>query len=361
LSDHLTTRALNRATLARQHLLGRSSIPVPDMIDHLVGMQAQNPLDPYYGLWARIDGFEPGELSTMIEHRSAVRTAFLRATIHLVTSRDLLVLDKTIRPVSTRVFNSTSFARDVAGMEMDELIAAGRKILDEKPRSRADLSKLLADIWPDRDPQSMAMAVTYNLALVQVPPRGLWEGKGVAKWATVQTWLGAEIDGKPAPDLLALRYLAALGPATTADMRTWSGVTGLGGIFDRLGAQLRTFRDDEGRVLFDLPDAPRPGPDIPAPPRFLPEYDNVLLGHADRSRVIGPDARPPGWAGNLLHDGFLVASWKLDRAKAGARIEIRPFRAMGKRAAAEVGDEAARLLEQIAPGQENQVGFGSPS
>jgi hypothetical protein len=290
-----------------------------------------------------------------------VRTAYLRATIHLVTAEDLLVLDPTIRPVSKRVFTSTSFARDVAGMDYDELVATGRALLDEEPRSRAELSKLLEPVFPGRDPQSMAQAVTYNLPLVQVPPRGLWEGKGIAKWATVETWLGAEIDGRPDPDRLALRYLAAFGPATVSDMRTWSGVTGLAAVFERLRPRLRTFRDEEGRELFDLPDAPRPDPDAPAPPRFLPEYDNVLLGHADRTRVIGPEARPPGWAGNLLNDGFLVGSWKLAREKSGAGIGIRPFRGMGKRAMAEVGDEAARLLEAVAPGLSNRVVFESPS
>ena len=339
MTDILSNRALNRATLARQHLLERSTTPIPDMIEHLVGMQAQNPLDPYFGLWARIADFDPFDLSAMIEERQAVRTAFLRATIHLVTSRDLLTVDPTVRPVAVRVFASTSFARDIKGIDFEALLQTGRSLLEEKPRSRADLANLLAAIWPDRDAQSLAQAVTYNLPLVQVPPRGLWGKKGNATWATVESWLGTQIDAKPAPKRLALRYLAAFGPATVADMRTWSGVTGLAAVVERIRPDLRALRDDQGRDLLDLPDAPRPDPDTPAPPRFLPEYDNVLLGHSDRSRVIGPDARPPGWAGNVLYDGFLVGSWKVARSKAGARISVSPFQALSKEAVAGLNDE----------------------
>lgn len=359
--DLVTTRALNRATLARQHLLERSSIPVPEMIDHLVGMQAQNPLDPYFGLWARIADFDPLDLSGMIEERKAVRTAFLRATIHLVTSRDLLTIDPTVRPVAARVFASTSFARDVEGMDFVELLHTGRSLLEEKPRSRAELAKLLAAIWPDRDPQSMAQAVTYNLPLVQVPPRGLWGKKGNATWATVESWLGTQIDAKSAPDRLALRYLAAFGPATVGDMRTWSGVTGLGAVMEQIRPDLRVLRDDQGRELLDLPDAPRPDPDTPAPPRFLPEYDNVLLGHSDRSRLIGPDAKPPGWAGNVLYDGFLVGSWKLASSRTGARISVSMFQSMSSQAMAVLTDEASRLVAAIAPGLGQEVEFTAPS
>ncbi len=360
-ADHLTNRALNRATLSRQHLLERSSLPALEMIDHLVGMQAQNPLDPYFGLWARLHQFDPADLSTAISQRQAVRTAHLRATIHLVTSKDMLALDPTIRPVSKRVFASTSFARAVAGIDLGELLATGRALLEEQPRSRADLARLLADRWPDHDPQSMAQAVTYNLPLVQVPPRGLWGQKGNAIWTTVESWLGRTIDSRQDPQVLVFRYLAAFGPATSSDMRTWSGVTGLGQVVDGLRDRLRAFTDENGRELLDLPDAPRPDPQTPAPPRLLPEYDNVLLGHADRARVIPADARPPGWEGNLLHDGFLVGSWKMARNKGEARIVVSPFRAMAKRAASGVAEEAARLLTAIDPGLRHELEFRRPS
>ncbi len=361
MTDPLTIRALNRATLSRQHLLERSSLPIPDMVDHLVGMQAQNPLDPYFGLWARLADFDPLALAAMIERRQVVRTAFLRATIHLVTSKDLMAIDPTVRPVAVRVFASTSFARDIEGMDFDDLLDAGRSLLEEEPRSRAELARLLAATWPDRDPQSMAQAVTYNLPLVQVPPRGVWGEKGNAIWATVESWLGTRIDAKPEPERLAVRYLAAFGPATVGDMRTWSGVTGLGAVMERIRPDLRVLRDDQGRELLDLPDAPRPDPDTPAPPRFLPEYDNVLLGHSDRTRVIGPDARAPGWAGNVLYDGFLIGSWKLASSKSGARISVSPFQAMSRQAKAALTEEALLLVAAIAPELDQDVEFTAPS
>jgi hypothetical protein len=332
---------------------------VPDTIEHLVGMQAQNPLDPYYGLWARLEPFEPAGLSALIEERKVVRTAFLRATIHLVTAADCIGLDATIRPVSTRTFGSTSFSRDTNGMDVDLLLAQGRQMLEEKPIGRAQLGRLLAERWPDRDPQSMAYAVSYLLPLVQIPPRGLWNQKGAAIWTTVEHWLGSKPSLKPAVKSLVLRYLAAFGPASVSDIRVWSGITGLAAVVEKLRPGLRVFVDEKGRELFDLPEAPRPDPDTPAPTRFLPEYDNVLLGHADRSRMIGPGANPPGWAGNMLHDGFLLGSWKISRSKNEAIITVTPFAKLSKQAIDEVTREASLLLDRAAPGSGHEVEFSS--
>ncbi|HEY6629792.1 MAG TPA: crosslink repair DNA glycosylase YcaQ family protein, partial [Acidimicrobiia bacterium] len=141
MTEVLSTRALNRATLQRQFLLERVQRGVPETIEHLVGMQAQNPLDPYYGLWARLEPFQPETLSALIENRSAVRTALLRATIHLVTANDCLGLDATVRPVSRRTFRSTSFSRDTAGMDIEQLLALGRQLLEAEPMGRAQLGK----------------------------------------------------------------------------------------------------------------------------------------------------------------------------------------------------------------------------
>jgi hypothetical protein len=359
-TDRLSTRALNRATLQRQYLLARVPREASETIEHLVGLQAQNPLDPYYALWARLETFQPETLSTLIVERKAVRTAFLRATIHLVTSPDCLGLDATVRPVSARTFGSTSFARDTAGLDIEQLLDFGRQLLEASPMSRSQLGKLLAERWPERDPASMAYAVSYLVPLVQVPPRGLWGHKGQATWTTVEHWLGAKPSGKPAVDSLVLRYLAAFGPASVSDMRVWSGVTGLAPEVEKLRPQLRIFTDESGRELLDIPDAPRPDPDTPAPPRFLPEYDNVLLGHADRSRVIGPGAIPPGWAGNLLHDGFLKGSWKISTARETTRIIVSPFARFSKKVMSEVAREASSLLDRAAPGSRHEVEFDDP-
>ncbi len=358
--DRLSTRALNRATLQRQFLLARVEKDVSETIEHLVGMQAQNPLDPYYALWARLEPFDPNSLSNLIEERKAVRTAFLRATIHLVTAADCLDLDATVRPVSARTFGSTAFARDTAGMDRDQLLTMGRQLIEATPMGRAQLGKLLAERWPDRDPASMAYAVSYLLPLVQVPPRGLWNGRGAATWTTVEHWLGSKPGRKPDVASLVLRYLAAFGPASVSDIRVWSGVTGLAPVVEKLRPRLRRFTDESGRELFDLPDAPRPDPDTPAPARFLPEYDNVLLGHADRSRVIEPGAVPPGWAGNLLHDGFLRGSWKIATTKQAASITITPFSRLSNKAADEIQLEAAQLLRAAAPGLPHEIQLAIP-
>jgi hypothetical protein len=157
-----------------------------------------------------------------------------------------------------------------------------------------------------------------------------------------------------------LRYLGAFGPASVSDIRVWSGVTGLAAVVEKLRPRLRAFTDENGRELFDLPYAPRPDPDTPAPIRFLPEYDNVLLGHADRSRVIEPEAKPPGWAGNLLHDGYLRGSWKIATIKQTARITVTPFARFSKKTSDEVQEEAVRLLLLAAPGSFHEIELASP-
>jgi hypothetical protein len=236
-------------------------------------------------------------------------------------------------------------------MDTEALVAAGRELLDERPRTRAELGGILAERWPDRDAGSLSAAVSYLLPAVQVPPRGVWGETGQAAWATIERWLGAALPTQaPAADDTVLRYLAAYGPATVADIRTWSGLTRLGEAIERLRPRLRTFRDERGRELFDLPDAPRPDPDVPAPPRFLPEYDNVLLSHADRAR-INDDARPvPLFPGNgavrgtVLVDGFYRGTWKIVRHGDRATLHVEPFRRVDKREAGDLAAEGQRLL-----------------
>ncbi len=341
----LSQRALNRAALERQLLLRRHRRPALDAVEHLVGMQAQAPLAPYVGLWSRLDGFEPDELASALTERRVVRTSLMRATIHLVTARDALALVPLMRPVLERGWRGSPFARRLTGVDADELLATGRALLEERPRTRAELRPLLAARWPDRDGDSLAYTVSYLTPLVQVPPRGVWGAHGPAAWTTTESWLGRPLDPAPAPDATVLRYLAAFGPATVNDMQTWSGLTRLREVADRLRPRLRTFRDEAGRELFDLSDAARPDPDTPAPPRFLPEYDNLLLSYADRSRVI-PDNHsvplPPGnggTAGTVLIDGLFRATWQ--RGPTGLTVE--PFSPLSARERDDVAAEGARL------------------
>ncbi|HEV2784267.1 MAG TPA: winged helix DNA-binding domain-containing protein [Actinophytocola sp.] len=350
----LGARQLNRATLARQLLLERASQPVTQVIEHLVGMQAQAPNAAYVGLWSRLVDFEPAELARLLIERRVVRTTLMRATIHLVTARGCVSLRPVVQPALERAFAGSPFAGNVADVDLDELLATGRKLLAERPRTRAELSPLLHERWPDRDADSLVYAVTYRAPLVQVPPRGVWGSSGPAAWAPVETWLDAPVGTDPTPDDVVLRYLAAFGPASVMDVQAWSGLTRLRPVVERLRPRLRVFTDERGRELFDLPEAPRPDADTPAPPRFLPEYDNVLLSHADRSRVI-VDKRPvvlfPGNGaamGNLLVDGFYRATWKITRAGDTATLTVDPFVKLSTKDIAEVSAEGERLLAFVA-------------
>lgn len=363
----LDRRTLNRALLARQLLLRRESRPVPDIVEHLVGLQAQEPGDPYVALWSRLEPFDPEELGRLITERRALRAQLMRATIHLVTDRDALALSPVMRPVLRRTFSSQSpFGRNLAGVDLDAVVAAGRALIEERPRTRAELRALLAPGWPDRDAGSLAQAVTYLLPVTQVPPRGVWKRAGQAKWATIEAWLGRPLAADPSPEPVILRYLAAFGPATTSDIRTWCGLAGIKEVVERLRPGLRTYRDEEGRELLDLLDAPLPDPDTPAPVRFLPVYDNVLLSHADRSRIIRPedrrraiDAAYAGSFGTVLIDGFAGAAWRMARQAGRASLHIGLLDPLSEPDLDEVAEEGDRLLAFLEPDAEvRDVEFG---
>ena len=352
----LSTRALNRALLARQWLLQRRTSPIEAAIEHLVGLQAQSPQSPYYALEARLEGFRPQDMSLQLERREAVRGTLYRGTIHWVTVRDWLAIRPLIQPVLEHVFSAQrAFAAAVRGIDVDAVRAEGRALLAEQPRTGSELGRLLQPLWPDRDGRQLAFAVQYLEPVVQVPPRGLWGRTGQALLAPSSTWLGRDLDAAPSVDDLVLRYLAAFGPASPADVRTWSGLSGARDILERLRPGLMTFRDQRGGELFDLSDAPRPDPDTPAPPRFLPDYDNAFLAHADRTRIVSDEHRRH-WANGsgtgshvFLVDGFGAGLWRVRHDRAGATLLI------GAHAQLRSGDrdgleaEGARLLRFAAP------------
>ena len=315
----LDQRALNRATRARQHLLERTPLSPLDAVGSLVGLQAQVPRDPYVALWSRLDGFRAEELSLLLEERQAVRTVAMRGTIHLLTSDDALAIRPLVQPVlDAELARHPEHGPRLRDVDLGPALATARELLGERPLTTTELRAGLAERHPEVDAPAAAYACRCLLALVQVPPRGLWRRGGTVRLSTLEAWVGRALDGASSLDRLVVRYLSAFGPATVADVATWSRLTGLRPVLERLRPDLATFRDERGRELFDLPDAPRPDPETPAPPRFLPEYDNVLLSHADRSRFT-PAGVQSGFAGveglghgGVLHDGQFVGLWRVE-------------------------------------------------
>jgi DNA glycosylase AlkZ-like len=349
----LGLRALNRATLERQMLLRRRNLSALDAIEHLVGMQAQAPNPPYVGLWTRIDGFSPDELSRLIEDRRAVRIALMRNTVHLVSASDCLKLRPLVQPVIDRGLRANR-PEGIQGVDTGALAVAGRALLEERPLTAKKLGELLAGQWPGRDPASLARAIRHLLPLVQVPPRGLWGKSGQTTHTTAESWLGRTLDPAYSPDEMVLRYLGAFGPASVKDAQTWSGLTRLGQVFERLRPRLLPFRDEHGRELFDLPEAPRPGPDVPSPPRFLPAFDNLILSHADRTRVVADEHRRTLASRNgmvpatFLVDGFVRGTWKTERTRRKVTLEIEPFERLSKEDTDALAEEGERLVRFVA-------------
>ncbi|MFL5802566.1 MAG: winged helix DNA-binding domain-containing protein [Roseiflexaceae bacterium] len=360
--DLLSQRALNRALLARQHLLRRVEMPAADMIAHLVGIQAQAPYAPYIGLWTRLEGFQHAELAQLLTDRLAVRIALMRSTIHLVTARDCLALRPLIQPVLERGLNGT-FGKRLAGLDIQALAAAGRALVEQQPRTFADLGALLLERWPGRDPLALANAVRALVPLVQIPPRGIWGAGGLATHTSAEAWLGRPLDPAPTPDEMILRYLAAFGPASVRDIQLWSGLTRLREATERLRPRLRSFRDEHGHELFDLPDAPRPDPETPAPPRFLPEFDNLLLSHADRTRVVSDEHRKRTMTingvipGSVLLDGLFYGQWTIKRQRGAATLIIDLFEPLPQQGRNALAEEGARLLAFAADAESHDIQF----
>jgi hypothetical protein len=356
-ADVLSQRALNRATLERQLLLRRSELSVLDAVVHLVGLQAQVPLNPYTALWSRLAGFRPEALADLLLDRQVVRIAVMRATIHLVSADDCLLLRPLLQPVlDGELARHRDFAPALEGVDVDAVLAFARPLFADRPRTGPELRAALAERFPEHDASALAYACRNLLACVQVPPRGVWGQTAQVTSTTAEAWLGRPLVGDPSIDDVVVRYLAAFGPAAAADVSAWSRLTGMREVVERLRPRLRVFRDERGRELFDLPDAPRPDPDTPAPPRFLPEYDNLLLSHADRTRFVPGERRRRLSAvtgrihGAVLYDGFGRGLWRLDRdpGLGRATLVVNHGGRLAKRAGAALTAEGRRLLSLVA-------------
>jgi hypothetical protein len=353
-ADVLTQRDLNRATLARQFLLRRTDVPVAEVLTRVVGMQAQAPNPPYYGLWARLAGFHPDDLAKLVTAREVVRLSLMRSTIHLVTADDALYLRSVLQPTHERWF-MTAYAKRLEGLDVAAVVADAVQILEAQPLTFAALGKRLAERYPDRDEQMLPLLARSLAPLVQVPPRGLWGFSGQAAHTTARAWLGRDLSATAGAEEMVLRYLAGFGPASVADAQVWSGLTRLKEVFERLRPRLRTFRSEAGVELFDLPDSPRPGGGVDAPVRIVAEFENMLLSYADRSRVISEEHRkriftPNGLIpGTFLVNGLVAGVWKLTAKKKAALLEFTCFGKVSKRDTARLEAEGRRLLKFVAP------------
>jgi hypothetical protein len=347
-TDVLSARALNRAALERQLLLRRAKMSVLDAIEQVVALQAQLPNPPYIGLWTRLENFRHEQLTRLIEQRKVVRSTTLRATQHLMTSRDFLRLRPVLQPMIERACRA-NFGRQTAGIDSSELIGAGRRLVIRKARTVTELGTLLAARWPTHDARALAYTIQFLLPLVHVPPGGTWGKGGAVPAMLADSWLRHPLSLDRSPEELIVRYLAAFGPATVADVQQWSGLTGLRAGVERLRPQLRVFRDESGRELLDVPEAPLPDADTPAPVRFLPEYDNLIVAYADRTRVMSAESRrkisaPNGLLATVLLDGMVAGRWRIVRERDAAVIEVVPFAKLTKRDRLELANEGERLL-----------------
>ncbi len=349
---NLSNRELNRALLARQMLLHRVNLPVLEVVEKLSGMQAQSPQAPYYGLWSRIADFRQNALSDLLLNRQVVRMALMRSTLHLVSARDALRLRPLLQPVMERSLKG-AFGKKLIGIDQDALAEAGRALVEKKPMTFNELGMQLSEQWPGLDPEASAAVVRNKVPLIQTPPRGVWGESGQAVHTSIAAWLGEPISAPPGPEWLVRKYLAAFGPATVKDVQVWSGLTRMDAIIRALRPELIAFRNERGEELFDLADAMRPDAGTPCEPRFLGEFDNMLLSYADRSRILDERDRRRVFTPNgiiratFLIDGFVAGTWRLSSGRKGDVLHIEPFRELSSVALCALTEEGARLLRFV--------------
>jgi hypothetical protein len=353
-AEVLTVVELNRATLARQMLLAREKTPVLRAVERLAGLQAQLPRPPYVGLWARVAGFRPEQLTALARERKVVRATLMRGTLHLVSARDYLALRPALQPMLSAAMHAVLRERAQA-FDVAAVVETARAVLAERPQTFESLRDVLARAYPRADARALGYAVRTHLPLVQVPAELRWGWPAAAEFAPAESWMGRALPAAADPGALVLRYLGAFGPATVRDAAAWSGLNDLAPAFDALRKKLRVFHDERGRELFDLPRAPRPPATTPAPVRFLPDYDSLLLAYADRTRVIADEHRRRVATANLrilptfLREGRVAGTWSVARTRAAARLTVEPFAALARQEAAEVRAEGEALLRFCEP------------
>ncbi|MGH2615567.1 MAG: winged helix DNA-binding domain-containing protein [Thermomicrobiales bacterium] len=350
-SETLTRQQLNRALLARQMLLRREEIPVVAAVERLVGMQAQEPKPPFIGLWTRLASFQRRDVHQALHERALVRGTLMRGTLHLMTADDYIAHRMTLQPILTRAVSI--LGERAAGMDLEQVLPVARNLLAERARVFADLRAALVEEFPDVNERALGFASRMELPLLMIPTEDRWSFPADARFGLAEDWLETPLVADLGPEAFVRRYLAAFGPATAADVQQWSGLQGMKPILETMRPELAVFKDERGRELFDLPNAPQPAGETPAPPRFLPEFDN-LLSHADRSRVLPEEhrrhvlgAKNGRIPGTFLIDGFVAGTWRVDRKKGAATLTISPFAALGNDAAGALAEEGEGLLRFI--------------
>jgi hypothetical protein len=351
-TETLSLRALNRATLARQMLLARQAVPVVEAVERLGGLQAQEPKPPFAALWSRLEGFERGELATALHAHEVVRGTLMRGTLHLVSAGDFCAFRSALAPVLEQ--GHRMLGERAAGLDVDAVLPVARALLEDGPRTFTELRALLLERFPDVNERALGFTVRMLLPLVMVPTDDPWSFRSVSRFTLADGWLGKAFEVTGSSRALVRRHLAAFGPATTADVQAWSGLKGLGPVLDELRPELLVFRDERGRELFDLPGAPRPDEGVDAPARLLPEFDSLLLAHADRTRIVADEYRSKLVTKNLrvratyLVDGSIGGTWTIERARSAATLVLAPFAHAPKRAKALL-EEAEGMLRFLEP------------
>ena len=347
--DVLTRRQLNRATLARQMLLRRERGSVVEAVERLCGMQAQEPRPPFPGLWTRLHGFRREDLHRSLHDRTVVRGTLMRGTLHLMSAGDFIAHRMTLQPMLTR--SLALLGTRAEGLDADEVLPIARALLGESPRTFGELRAALVEAVPDINDRALGFTVRMSLPLVMIPTEDRWGFPADSRFGLAENWLGTPVSNEANAEALALRYLAAFGPATAGDVQQWSGLQGIKPVLESLRPRLARFHDERGRTLFDLPDAPRPAEDTPAPPRFLPEFDNLVLSHADRTRVLADEhrqfilgAKNGRIPATFLVDGWVAGTWRVERKKRAVTLAITPFAALPKSTAAALGEEGTALV-----------------
>lgn len=350
--DVLSARQLNRATLARQMLLERADVSPATAIERLAGMQAQEPRPPFIGLWSRLQEFRREDLHQTLLEREVVRGTLMRGTLHLFSAADYAAFRMAIQPVLDQGLKLLGDRAE--GLNSDRVLPVARDLLRERPRTFAEIRSLLVEAFPEVNDRALGFTVRMQLPLVMTPVEHRWSFPANADFALAEDWLGGPLATGDATRELALRYLAAFGPASVADLQTWSGLPKMKPVLDALRPELAIFADERGRELFDLPDAPRPHVDTRAPVRFLPEFDNLLLSHADRTRVIADEHRNLVYQkGNLrllssfLVNGVVGGVWRVERKRKTATLRLTPFAPLTKPVKRELEWEGEALLRFI--------------